>query len=303
MTKVLVTGGAGFIGSHLVERLCRFGYSVTVLDNLSQGKREWVDPAATLIEGDVLDLELVRRLMRDKDGVFHLAAMSRVLPSIGAGSASTLFSAEQNIMGTLNVLVAAEENGVGKVVYSASSTFYGNNPAPHNEDDKPGCTTPYAISKYAAEQYAIQFDRMYGLPVVCLRYFQVYGPHCPSSGPYAMVTSIFIEQAKKQQPLTIHGDGQQRRDFVHVRDVAKANQLAFEQGVHGVVINVGTGKSHSIKELADMVSDYQVNLPPRAFDMRETRADTTLCRLELGWVPEIDFKSGTETLIKQEMAK
>lgn len=297
MTEVLVTGGAGFIGSHVVENLMSKGYAVTVLDNLAQGKIEWVPEEANFVEGDILDLPLLRRLMVGKDGVFHLAAMSRVLPSLEGGPESVLFSAEQNIMGTLNVMVAAAEAGVRKLVYSASSTFYGNTPAPHQEGAYPGCHTPYGISKYVGELYATQFGRMYNLPTVCLRYFQVYGKRCPTSGPYAMVTAIFIEQAKNGQALTVHGDGSQRRDFVHVLDVAEANVRAFESNVREQVINIGTGVSHSIKELADMVSDNQVFLPNRPFDMRETLADTTHCGILLNWVPTIGFWEGTQKLI------
>jgi nucleoside-diphosphate-sugar epimerase len=294
-----VTGGAGFIGSHLAELLLGKGYSVTVFDNLSLGVREWVPANAKFVEGDILDLETLRGLCRGKAAVFHLAAMSRVLPSLQGGPAACLHSADQNILGTINVLVAAAEAGVGKLVYSASSTYYGNLPAPHREDAPAGCHTPYAISKYCGELYALQFQRMHQLPVVCLRYFQVYGPRQPVAGEYAMVTGIFIDQRIHGRTLTVHGDGSQRRDFVHVHDIAKANVLAFEKDVSGEVINIGTGKSHSIKELADLVSADQVFSAPRPHDMKETLADLTKCRHLLGWVPEIDFVSGTRALVEE----
>jgi nucleoside-diphosphate-sugar epimerase len=296
--KILVTGGAGFIGSHVAETFLSRGYDVTVLDNLSQGKIEWKPKEARFILGDVTDLDLVRAATEGKDGVIHLAAMSRVLPSIGAGPASTLFSADQNIIGTLNVLTAAAEAGVDKVVYSASSTYYGSQPAPHREDGPSGLATPYAVSKYVGELYCKQFSAMFNLPTVCLRYFQVYGPRCPSTGAYAMVSSIFIEQARRGEPLTIQGDGSQRRDFVHVYDVARANLLAFERpGLGGgEVINIGRGESFSIKELADLISDNQVHVAPRAFDMKETLADIGKCGRLLEWVPEIPFVRGTIAL-------
>ena len=297
MTKVLVTGGAGFIGSHVAELLLGRGYEVDVLDNLSLGDREWVPDGARFVEGDILNLRLVRDLCADKDGVFHLAAMSRVLPSINAGPESSLFSAQQNIQGTLNVLVAAAETKVRKLVYSASSTYYGTTPAPHREDGPLGAHTPYGVSKYVGELYCKQFSAMYNLPTVSLRYFQVYGPRCPKTGPYAMVSSIFINQWKRGEPLTIQGTGEQRRDFVHVYDVAEANVRAFESNVGGgEVINIGRGESFSIKHLADLISDNQVYTAPRAFDMPETRADVSKCWRLLGWVPMTHFVNGTLAL-------
>lgn len=296
MTKVLVTGGAGFIGSHVAELCQQRGFEVVVLDDFSQGKREWIPAGSTIIEGSVTDLALVRKAMVGIDGVFHLAAMSRVLPSLQGGPEACLSSAEPNIMGTINVMIAAAEAKVKKFVYSASSTYYGNTPAPHIETGPLGAETPYAVSKYIGELYASRFSVMYGLPTVCLRYFQVYGPRCPSTGTYAMVSSIFIEQARKGEALTVHGDGSQRRDFVHVKDVAEANVRAFESNLTNDVINVGTGVSHSIKELADLISPNQIFGPARQLDMAETRADMTRCQTLLGWVPQIGFTEGTMAL-------
>lgn len=294
---VLVTGGAGFIGSHVAELALARGYKVKILDNFSQGKVEWCPKEAMIIEGDVTNLNDVRVSMEDCSGVFHLAAMSRVLPSINAGPESALFSANQNIIGTLNVLVAAAEVSA-KVVYSASSTAYGNLPAPHREDKPVSPETPYAVSKYVGELYCQRFSAMYGVPTVALRYFQVYGPRCPSTGTYAMVSSIFIEQWKQGHSLTIHGDGSQKRDFVHVYDVAQANLKAFEADWlgNGEVINVGRGESHSIKELADLISDKQVHVEARKLDMKETLADVGKCSRLLEWVPTIGFVKGTLAL-------
>jgi UDP-glucose 4-epimerase len=284
--KVLVTGGAGFIGSHVAELLLANNHQVTIIDDLSQGKPENVPKDARFIEDDILDYDLVRDVVRDQDWVCHLAAMSRVFPSLEAGARGTIHSADQNIIGTLNVLAACVEAKIKKFIYSASSTYYGNLPVPHREDAPEDCQTPYAISKYAGELYALQFDRMYGLPVLCLRYFQVYGPREPISGAYAMVRGIFLEQARQGLLLTIHGDGSQRRDFVHVKDVAKANLLALESPLHGEVINVGTGRSVSIKELADRISPNQVFQSSRAHDMKETLADVSKCQQVFGWVPQ-----------------
>lgn len=294
MQNVLVTGGCGFIGSHVTDCLIERGYDVTVLDNLSQGRREWVHPKAQFVEGDVRHLDTVKYLMAGKSAVFHLAAMSRVLPSITGGVASALHSADVNIMGTLNVLVAASERRA-KVIYSASSTVYGNTPAPHIESGDIDLQTPYAVSKYTGEMYCNQFAKMYGLKTVCLRYFQVYGPRQPTEGEYAMVTGIFIHQMKAGKPLTIMG-GKQRRDFVHVKDIAKANVLAFEKELAGT-LNIGTGHSHSIQELADLISPNQIHLEPRSYDMKETKAQTDKCKHMLGWLPEIGFIEGTKALL------
>lgn len=288
--RVLITGGAGFIGSHVAELLLANSHQVTIIDDLSQGKLENVPKKAHFIEADILEYDLVRDLVKDQDWVCHLAAMSRVFPSLEAGARGTIHSADQNIIGTLNVLAACVEAKIKKFIYSASSTYYGNLPVPHREDAPVGCQTPYAISKFAGELYALQFDRMYGLPVLCLRYFQVYGPREPISGAYAMVRGIFLEQARQGQPLTIHGDGSQRRDFVHVNDVAKANLKALETDVHGEIVNVGTGRSVSIKELAGMISPWQVRLPSRAHDMQETLADVSKCYRTFGWAPQLKLE-------------
>jgi nucleoside-diphosphate-sugar epimerase len=300
MTKtVLVTGGAGFIGSHVAELALARGYKVIVFDNFSQGKPDWIPDGADCLAEDVTDLDAVRKAMQGVDGVFHLAAMSRVLPSINAGAESAIFSASQNIMGTLNVLTAAaEQERKPRVVYSASSTAYGNTLPPHREDAPVSPETPYAVSKYVGELYCQRFSAMYGVPTVCLRYFQVYGPRCPSTGAYAMVSSIFIEQAARGEPLTIHGDGEQRRDFVHVYDVAQANLKALERPELGAgeVINFGVGMSHSINELADLISSKQVHVEARKLDMKETRADVGKCWRLLEWVPTIGFVKGTIAL-------
>lgn len=297
MARVLITGGAGFIGSHVAEAFLDAGHSVNVVDDLSTGDIAWVPTGVRFHHGSVTNLDMMRDLCFDMDGVIHLAAFSRVLPSLHGGPASVLGSFEPNARGTLNVLIAAADRKVGRFVYSASSTCYGNTEAPHVESAEVAPETPYAVSKYIGELYCRQFDRMYDLPTVCLRYFQVYGPRCPSTGPYAMVSSIFIEQAKQGSALTVNGDGSARRDFVHVRDVAEANLRAFESAVRDESINVGTGQSHSIKELADLISPNQVNTPPRAFDMKETLADTGKCARLLGWVPSIGFVAGTRELI------
>ena len=291
--RVVVTGGAGFIGSHLCERLLELGYAVRVLDNLSQGRRDWVPPAVELIEGDIVDLALCHKVCEGAVGVFHTAAMSKVAPSID----QIEFCTEQNVLGTQNVLIAARDAKVRKVVYSASSTYYGNGAPPQSEEILPQCLNPYALSKYVGEQYCELFTRLYGLPTISLRYFNVYGPRQPSEGAYALVLGIFLRQRLAGEPLVIHGTGAQRRDFVHVRDVVAANIRAFESNVQGTVLNVGSGTNISIQELADMISSDQTYMPRRAGDADITLADLTRIADTLNWQPEISLEQGLREMM------
>lgn len=293
---VLVTGGAGFIGSHLTEELLRRGYKVKVLDSLISGYREWVSDEAEFIQGDVADLEACREAAKGTVGIFHMAALSRVAASLDDVQACTY----PNVVGTQNILIAAREVGVRKLVYSASSTHYGNLPPPHVESMPAEFLTLYGLTKFAGEQYCMLFDKMYGLPTVSLRYFNVYGPRQPTKGVYALVLGIFLRQRAEGKPLTIHGDGAQRRDFVHVRDVVRANIMAYESDVHGEAFNVGSGVNYSIKELADIVWPDQVFEPRRKGDAEVTLADVTKMRELLGWVPEVDFKRGVQELMQMD---
>ncbi len=291
---MLVTGGAGFIGSHLVERLIRNGHTVRVLDNLSQGHREWVHPAAEFLEGDIIDLPLCRRACEGVAGVFHLAAMSKVAPSIDKFE----FCTEQNIIGTQNLLIAARDARVRKVVYSGSSTYYGNGAAPQAETALPQCLNPYAVSKYVGEQFCEVFTRLYQLPTVTLRYFNVYGPRQPAVGAYALVLGIFLDLHKRGETLTVHGDGSQRRDFVHVSDVVSANLAAFASDVTGIAMNVGSGTNISIQEIADLISPNQIHLPRRAGDAEVTLADITRIKKLIGWEPKMPFAEGLRQLMQ-----
>ncbi len=289
---VLVTGGAGFIGSHLVEAFVARGKRVRVLDNLSYGCREWVHHAADLIVGDIRDAEACRRACADCEAVFHMAAMSRSAASLD--NIETCTSA--NVTGTQNILIAAKDAGVGKVIYSGSSTYYGNRPAPHTEDLPGDFLNFYGLSKYVGEEYCLMFDRLYGLPCVVLRYFNVYGPRQPEEGIYALVLGIFLRRAKEGKPLVIHGTGDQRRDFIHVRDVAAANLAAFESPAHGVRLNVGSGTSISVKELADINTDPQEIEPRLRVDAEETLSDIHRAAELQGCEPKISFREGIEEL-------
>jgi len=289
---VLVTGGAGFIGSHLVELLVGRGKRVRVLDNLSYGHPEWVHSAAELMIGDIRDADSCRRACEDCVAVFHLAAMSRSAASLD--NIETCTSA--NVTGTQNILIAAKDAGVEKVIYSGSSTFYGNQPGPYREDMPGDFLNFYGLTKYTGEEYCLMFDRLYGLPCVVLRYFSVYGPRQPEEGIYALVMGIFLRRAAEGKPLVIHGTGDQRRDFIHVRDIAVANLAAFESPARGVRVNVGSGTSISVKELADMISNRQQFEPRRVGDAELTLADISRARDLIGWSPKVSFREGIEEL-------
>lgn len=296
--NILVTGGAGFIGSHLVEALLEQGYKVRILDNLSLGRREWVHPDADFRMGDVRDLETCRQACSGCVGVFHMAAMSRSAASLDNVQICT----SNNIQGSENILIAAREAAVRKLVYSGSSTFYGNQKPPHTEGMHPDFLNFYGLSKYVGEEYCLMFDRLYGLHTVVLRYFNVYGPRQSGEGVYALVLTVFLRQWHAGQPLTIHGTGSQARDFVHVRDVARANILAFEGAAHGTIYNVGSGRSIPVIQIANLVSSRHVFEPRRTADADATEADLTRIKAEIGWSPGISFEEGLAELMVDEFS-
>jgi len=294
MTTLLVTGGAGFIGSHVAEALIAKGYHVRVLDNFVSGNRAWVPPQAELIEGDVGDLETCRRAAAGCAGIFHMAAVSRVLPGFETIQAYT----QSNIVGTQNILIAAHDHKVRKVIYSGSSSAYGDQPFPHLEDiTPPKPVSFYGLSKLVGEDYCRMFDSAYNVPSVVLRYFNVYGPRQPQTGTYALVIGIFLKRQKAGEVLLINGDGSQRRDFVHVRDVVRAQIMAFESDVRAATFNVGSGTNMSVKELASLISPHHEHRAPRQGDPQETLADITRIQTALGWQPQIAFKDGLAELM------
>ena len=284
MAKLLVTGGAGFIGSNLVDELVRLGHKVVVVDNLSLGKKEHLNPKAKFYNRDIRDYEAIKPLFKGVDCVFHLAAQPRIQPSI----INPAESFSNNVLGTFNVFLAARDNKVKKLVYSASSSAYGDQKTlPLVESMNPNCKNPYALFKYMGEEMAHLFFTLYGLPVVCLRYFNVYGERQSLSGAYATVVGIFLKQKKNGKPLTIVGNGNQRRDFTYVKDVARANILAMrsKQAV-GHLINIGSGKNYSVNEVARLIDKNHVFIPPRPGEAKLTLADISKAKKLLGWQPK-----------------
>ena len=293
MKRVLVTGGAGFIGSHLSAALLAAGYEVRVLDNLEFGQADWVPREAEFVRGDIRDLAACREAAREVDGIFHCAAMSRAGPSLENIDLCT----QANIVGTQNILVAARDAGVRKLVYSGSSTCYGNHAPPHNEANTPvEFLNFYSLTKYTGEQYCHQFTKHFDLPCVVLRYFNVYGPRQPEQGAYALVLGIFLRRWLTGQPLEIHGDGLQRRDFVHVSDVVRANIAAYETDCGIGPYNVGSGTNISVQELADLVSKDQFHTQRRKGDAEATLADISRITSDMGWRPAVSFEDGLRGL-------
>lgn len=295
--RAVVVGGAGFIGSHVVDTCLAEGWQVDVIDNLVAGTKEHVDPRAKLHVLDIRDYDAIAPVIAGADRVFHLAALPRVQFSID----SPREAHETNVNGTLNVFLAAKEGKVGRVVYSASSSAYGDQEImPLREDMLPAPVSPYGLQKYVGEQYARVFSEVYGLPTVSLRYFNVYGPRLNADGAYALVMGVFLKQKKDGKPLTITGDGGQTRDFTHVRDVARANILAATApGVgRGEVMNIGAGKNVSINVLAEMFGGPIEYLPARK-EPRHTLADSSRAKTLIGWEPSVPLEEGIREILAE----
>jgi UDP-glucose 4-epimerase len=296
MSKCLVTGGAGFIGSNLVNTLIEQGDEVIIIDNLSTGKKENLNPKAKFIEEDLVNLEKIKPHFKGVDYVYHLAALPRVQLSIE----KPVETHKANIDGTLNVLLAAKEAKVKRLIYSASSSAYGNTDVlPTKEDQLPQPMSPYGLHKYTGEHYCRLFSLLYGLETVSLRYFNIYGPHMAFEGAYCTVIAIFLQQKKAGKPLTICGDGTQTRDFTYVDDVIRANLLATtsQKVGQGEVINIGAGDNHSVNEVAEKIGGETTNIPPR-IEPHDTKADTTKAKELLDWQPEVNFDEGIKRTIK-----
>ena len=306
--KCVVTGGAGFVGSNLVDELISQGHEVVVIDNLCNGKKENINPNATFIEADLnccrqgtypssvykqfpcpsRDTELVENAIKDSHVIFHLAALARVQPSIE----DPVSFNDSNVGGTLNILMIAKKLGIKRFVYSASSSAYGNAkifPTPESHPTNP--LSPYGLQKLIGEQYCKVFAICYGLETVCLRYFNVFGERQSLDGAYCLVMGIFANQKLQGKPMTIVGDGEQRRDFTYVGDIVRANILASKSDRvgYGEVINIGNGDNRSVNQLADLIGGPREYIESR-LEPKQTLADNKKALDLLGWSPTVTLE-------------
>ncbi len=301
----LVTGGAGFIGSHLVEYLINKGYAVRVLDNFATGKREnlfSVIDRIELIEGDIRDYVTLMRAVHGVDCIFHQAAVT----SVSRSWEDPIYTFDVNSIGTLKLIIAASKSGVKRIIYASSSSVYGDTPIlPKNEDMQPKPISPYALSKLIGEQKLRLFAESAGINIIVLRYFNVYGPRQDQSSPYAAVIPKFIDAILRKKSPVIYGDGEQTRDFTYVDDVVKANILAMEIKQDGCfVMNIGTGISTSINELFKRICEITGNYvipdykPPRTGDVRHSRASIERAEKIIGYKPETSLEEGLRETIE-----
>lgn len=297
--KAVVTGGCGFIGGHMVDRLVTDGYDVTVIDDLSSGDATFhYNESAKYTHADI-STKIPDECFEDAEYVFHMAAESRIQPAI----LNPQRAYNVNVIGTLNVANACVRKGVKRLVYSSTSSIYGlTEKLPSDETQTADCLNPYSHSKMLGEQILQQTNKVQGLDCVTLRYFNVFGERAPIKGTYAPVVGIFLNEAKNQRPLKIVGDGTKRRDFVHVHDIVNANILAARspEKFNADVLNIGTGKNYSIKEIADSISQWQVTIEDRVGEAIETLADTRLARERIGFGASIDVLEWIKSNINNE---
>jgi len=297
--KCLVTGGAGFIGSHLVDRLLAERLEVVVLDNFATGRPQNLvhhhdAPGLTLHKIDVADHEQIAPLFSAVDWVFHLAALADIVPSIQR----PLDYHHANVDGTVSVLEAARQAGVKRFVYAASSSCYGIPdvyPTPETAPIRP--QYPYALTKYLGEQAALHWHQVYDLPVVSLRFFNVYGPRSRTSGTYGAVFGIFLAQKLAGKPFTVVGDGTQTRDFTFVADIANACIMAARSDLAGEILNVGSGNTYSVNRLVELLGGQVVYIPKRPGEPDCTFADTAKIQRMLGWQPQVAFEEGVRLML------
>lgn len=300
--RVLVTGGAGFIGSHTVDVLLEHGYSPVVIDNLSTGRIGNLSPGVPLFHADILDPGALRDAAEGCEGIIHLAAVVSVPRSV-----ENPFNTHQvNLTGTLNVLEAARATGIRRVVLASSAAVYGDLEPPLTEESRARPLSPYALEKLGCELYGKLYSRLFDLDVVALRFFNVYGPRQDPASPYSGVLSRFADALAARRQGEIHGDGKQTRDFVFVRDVAAAVVLAFEQATSlgGSVFNIGTGQPISVEQAYREICRLLGGGPPPRFgparrgDVRHSLADISRARTELGWEPRVSFSEGIRATLE-----
>ena len=296
MTISIVTGGAGFIGSHIVEELKRLDHMVVVIDNeySDNDNFHWRKDTVN-VNLDITDYKGLKNAFTGADYVFHLAAEARIGPAIE----NPVNALNINTIGTCNVLQCAREVGAKKVLYSSTSSGYGLNEAPNIETQPDDCLNPYSVSKIAGEKLCKMYTDLYGLKTIVFRYFNVFGERAPRKGQYAPVTGIFLRQKAAGEPLTIVGDGEQRRDYIYVKDVANANVMAAisnpDDDAYGQVYNVGSGKNYSVNEIASFISDDTINIPPRVGEARNSLANIDKIRKTFAWKPEMNVEEWIKT--------
>lgn len=293
--KVVVTGGAGFIGSHLVDALVERGLDVHVVDDLSAGKKEWVNTGAELHVLDIADMQSLLPIFQGARCVFHLAARPQVQGSID----DPIGTHQVNVNGTVSVLEAARSAGVERLVFTSSGSVYGDQKTmPLREDMPVAPKSPYALHKAIGEMYCRTWGVTYGMKTVSLRYSNVYGPRSEPGGAYALVVAKFLKQRADGVPLTVTGDGKQTRDYVHVRDVARANIMAMESEMVGAgeVINIGSGRGASVNEIAAMIGGPITYIPAR-FEPRDAVMDISVAERALGWLPDVPTEVGIAELL------
>ena len=296
MTISIVTGGAGFIGSHIVEKLKRLEHMVVVIDNEYSDNDNFHWRKDTLnVNIDITDYKALKQACTGADYIFHLAAEARIGPAIE----NPVNALNINTIGTCNVLQCAREVGAKKVLYSSTSSGYGLNEAPNVETQPDDCLNPYSVSKVAGEKLCKMYTDLYGLNTIIFRYFNVFGERAPRKGQYAPVTGIFLRQKAAGEPLTIVGDGEQRRDYIYVKDVANANVMAAisnpDDDAYGQVYNVGSGKNYSVNEIASFISDDTINIPPRIGEARNSLANIDKIQKTFAWKPEVDVEQWIKT--------
>ena len=304
-TKFLVTGGAGFIGSNIVEELLKRGHFVRVLDNFATGKRENLkefEKDIELLEGDIRSYHIVRQAVKDIEVILHQAA----LPSVPRSINDPITTNEVNVMGTLNILDAAKDAGVRRIVYASSSSVYGDNPElPKREDMFPNPLSPYAVSKLAGEKYCNVFSRLYGVETVTLRYFNVFGPKQDPNSQYSAVIPKFIEAIKADKQPIIYGDGTQSRDFTYVANVVEANMLAATKDIgNGLVMNCACHGQITLNELVRQINNLlgknieTIYAKSREGDIKHSFADIRLIKEKLNFIPNISFTLGLKKTIE-----
>ncbi|MEZ4751286.1 MAG: SDR family NAD(P)-dependent oxidoreductase [Bdellovibrionota bacterium] len=301
MHRVLITGGAGFIGSHLVDECLRLGFDVTVIDNLSVGRMRNIETHLKngnfhFVEADVSKFERIEPYFKDIHWVFHLAARADIVPSIQLPHVYH----QANVEGTVAVLEAARKWDVDRFVYAASSSCYGipdSYPTPETAAIKP--EYPYALTKYVGECYVMHWEKVYKLPALSLRFFNVYGPRARTSGTYGAVFGVFLGQKLAGKPLTVVGDGSQTRDFTYVSDIVNALLTAAKSSLTGEIFNVGSGGTYSVNHLVELLNSKAVSIPKRPGEPDQTFADISKIRAQLGWEPKVSFEEGVKALLEK----